>query len=187
MTEPALANRQQLAAYFAASGFTIGAEIGVGDGVYAQTLLAQHEALTLTLVDPWDDAGGNRRDEASYQRARTVLAPFAHRVVWLRLTSLEARRLVPDRALDFAFIDAAHDELSVTDDLLGWTPKVRAGGIVAGHDYYAIKQRPSSDVMRAVDAYVALNGLTLQVIPWDRGNPERDSRQPCWWFRVPGR
>lgn len=35
---------------------------------------------------------------------------------------------------DAVFIDAAHDEASVTADIAAWLPKVKSGGILAGHD-----------------------------------------------------
>jgi hypothetical protein len=41
---------------------------------------------------------------------------------------------VPDGSLSFCFIDAAHDYESVKRDLEAWGPKVRADGILAGHD-----------------------------------------------------
>ena len=40
-----------------------------------------------------------------------------------------------DGALDFVFIDADHEAGSVCSDLKAWFPKVRAGGVLAGHDY----------------------------------------------------
>jgi hypothetical protein len=50
-------------------------------------------------------------------------------------SSLAASRIFPDKSLDFVFIDAAHDYESVLTDLELWFPKIRDGGIIAGHDY----------------------------------------------------
>lgn len=38
-------------------------------------------------------------------------------------------------SVDFVFIDADHRYDSVRKDILSWFPKVRIGGIIAGHDY----------------------------------------------------
>lgn len=53
----------------------------------------------------------------------------------IRATSLEASKLYEDNSLDFVFIDAAHDYDNVKADLAAWFPKVKEGGILAGHDW----------------------------------------------------
>jgi predicted O-methyltransferase YrrM len=53
----------------------------------------------------------------------------------MKMTSLEAAALIPDGSLDLVFIDAAHDYPSVRADIDAWRPKVRAGGVLSGHDY----------------------------------------------------
>jgi hypothetical protein len=40
-----------------------------------------------------------------------------------------------NESLDMVFIDAAHDYLNVKNDIELWLPKVRKGGVLAGHDY----------------------------------------------------
>jgi hypothetical protein len=58
--------------------------------------------------------------------------------------SAHAAQLFQDGTLAGVFIDAAHDYESVKRDLAAWVPKVRAGGILSGHD---IEHEP---VQRAV-------------------------------------
>jgi predicted O-methyltransferase YrrM len=38
-------------------------------------------------------------------------------------------------SFDFVYIDARHDYASALEDIRDWWPKVRRGGILAGHDY----------------------------------------------------
>lgn len=48
--------------------------------------------------------------------------------------SIEAANRIVGR-IDAAFIDAEHTFLSLTSDIKAWLPKIRPGGIIAGHDY----------------------------------------------------
>jgi hypothetical protein len=51
------------------------------------------------------------------------------------LTSEEAAPKIPDGSLDFAYIDANHAYEYVKRDIELWWPKIRDGGMLAGHDY----------------------------------------------------
>jgi predicted O-methyltransferase YrrM len=57
-----------------------------------------------------------------------VNAELHQRISW------EAADSFADGSVDFVFIDAAHDYESVSKDLAAWWPKVKLGGIMAGHD-----------------------------------------------------
>lgn len=50
--------------------------------------------------------------------------------------SAEQAKHFEDRSLDFVFIDASHDTESVIRDIKAWEPKVRKGGVLAGHDIH---------------------------------------------------
>ena len=54
---------------------------------------------------------------------------------FMQMKSCMAANLVADDSLDFVFIDADHSYESVLDDIILWYPKVKSGGIIAGHDY----------------------------------------------------
>ena len=59
-----------------------------------------------------------------------------------------------DESVAIAFIDAGHDYGNVLQDILAWLPKIKPGGILAGHDI------DSPDVARAV-ADVLGNRITI--------------------------
>jgi predicted O-methyltransferase YrrM len=52
-----------------------------------------------------------------------------------------------DETIDFCFIDGSHEYEDVKKDIMAYLPKVKKGGILAGHDYDAIW----SGVIQAVD------------------------------------
>lgn len=43
-----------------------------------------------------------------------------------------------DGTFDFIYVDARHDRLGVLEDLQAWWPKLRRGGLMAGHYYTPI-------------------------------------------------
>ena len=49
--------------------------------------------------------------------------------------SVEVANRFPDESFDFIFIDADHEYESVLSDLCAWFPKLKPGGIIAGHDW----------------------------------------------------
>jgi hypothetical protein len=55
---------------------------------------------------------------------------------------------------DVVFIDAAHDYDNVRADIVHWSPQVKIGGMLCGHDY----EPNHTDVVRAVDECVGKPG-----------------------------
>ncbi|HEX8527586.1 class I SAM-dependent methyltransferase [Allosphingosinicella sp.] len=125
-------------------GLTIrGAELGVYRGEFAETILSRWPGRLL-LVDPWrylpDYLDSWNADDCAAEKnlaeTCTRLASFTDRIDILRRKSADAANLVADQSLDFVYIDANHSYESTSMDLKLWYPKVRAGGLVSGHDYF---------------------------------------------------
>jgi hypothetical protein len=129
--------RKDLGRWLKAQGYVTGAEIGVEQGKFAETLC--QAGLELLCVDPWRAQPDYRThlDQAAWDRLMVIacerLAPYPAAIV--RATSIEAAQNVKDRSLDFVYIDGKHDFISVCEDIATWRPKVRKGGVLAGHDY----------------------------------------------------
>ena len=158
--------RIQLPKLFDLLGFTEGAEIGVRKGSFSKDLVAANPKLHLLCVDPWcpspdyqEPTNNLRSMRDAYKIAKEALRPYD--VTLFKGTSHDAVSRVKDRSLDFVYIDGNHLEPFVTDDLHSWEPKVRRGGILAGHDYGFSKQ-PFIQVKSAVDKYVEHNAID----PW---------------------
>lgn len=141
---PVLKHRDDFGNLLESLKMRIGAEVGVQQGVFAEKVLRNWPScMKYYLIDPWvkqenysDRANvSNEVHEKFLQDTQERLAPFQHQIQFLRMFSVDAAIQIPDSSLDFVYIDGRHDYESVMQDLETFLPKVRRGGIVAGHDY----------------------------------------------------
>lgn len=60
-----------------------------------------------------------------------------------------------DNSINFCFLDGSHEYEDVKKDIQAWLPKVKTGGVLAGHDFYGINhpgyQKGWIGVFQAVD------------------------------------
>jgi predicted O-methyltransferase YrrM len=117
-------------------GFRRGAELGVWEGATLAYVLRMNSHLHMIGVDHWRAVGtyAGKDMQAAKAKALRAIAPYRDRVGLLELDTVSAAAEVPDGTLDFVFVDASHDLESVQADLRAWRPKVRAGGMLIGHD-----------------------------------------------------
>lgn len=172
---PGLLNRGEIPNLLNARGLTgEGAEIGVKHGQFSEYVLDHWKGRRLYSVDPWrefgrdvyhdDDNVAQREQDRNYEITRNRLARFGDRSKILRMTSEEAARQIPDASLDFVYLDARHDYASVKEDIALWYPKVKPGGVLAGHDYLEGKIGDTVfGVKPAVDEFIKATGLRLYV------------------------
>lgn len=182
---PKLASRRKLASLLNARGLTgTGFEIGVFEGAFSNYLLEYWRGEKLVSIDPWltwakDEYrdGCNREQEkmdAFYAATQRLLAPYGKRSEIWRTTSQEASVKVPDNSLDFVYLDAMHHEEAVTDDISYWYPKLRTGGMLAGHDYMnGTFPFGVFGVKTAVDRFVGLHKVDLHVTG--------EAQSPSWF------
>lgn len=117
-----------------------GAEIGVFRADTSVHLLKAFPELHLVCVDPFIEYTEHEHDKSQAvmseceRTARARLEPFCGRVTLIKDCSVPAAAPQPNESLDFVFIDAIHSFEAVLSDLEAWFPKVRRGGLVAGHD-----------------------------------------------------
>ena len=121
-----------------------GAEIGVDQADFAIAILREWKGSMLYCIDPWisgynDGDPISRRSqldrESDYDKARSRLFTYGDRTRTIRTTSGKAAKEFRDGQLDFVYIDGNHDAKYFSGDLYTWWPKIRNGGIIAGHDF----------------------------------------------------
>jgi predicted O-methyltransferase YrrM len=157
--------RRDLHKVFAELGYTQGAEIGVAAGKHAGQMLDAVPDLHLYLVDPYQGYFRYKQELCDKRYAIAQRRLGERSVTFMKMTSLEASQQVEDRSLDFCYIDGDHRFDAVMMDIILWAPKVRRGGIVAGHDFYAFYQ---SGVVDAVYAYVRAHNINSWYITWEK-------------------
>ena len=173
-------------------GYTFGAEIGVDKGGFSNHLLTKSDFEKFYCIDPWIDNFGSDNKNADFdpngskrmQECEETLKEFVQdgTAELVRATGLEASAEIPDEYLDFVYIDGDHSLEGIFYDIYAWTPKVRVGGVISGHDY---KDGPKSGmkdywgnhldygVKTVVDYYCARYGYKLNSV---------GGRILSWWF-----
>ena len=95
------------------------------------------KSIDFYCVDHWLPFSDSDNDPTKhlYETFLDNLQPVKKYFNALRLESVKAACLFEDESIDFVFIDASHDYNSVKSDIMAWYPKVKKGGVIAGHDY----------------------------------------------------
>ena len=114
-------------------------EIGSYSGE-GTVVIAKH-FKEVTAVDPWMN-GYDINDVASQQcPMKFVFQAFQDKtedlenVMFIKGKSIDALESIKDESCDFVYIDGDHRYEGVLADLHGWRPKLREGGVMAGHDW----------------------------------------------------
>ena len=157
--------RQDLHKIFAELGYKEGAEIGVASGRHAAQMLNAVPDLHLYLVDPYQGYFWYKQELCDKRKAAAQRRLDGRNVTFLHMTSLEASQQIADGSLDFVYIDGDHRFDAVMMDLILWARKVRKGGIVALHDWYAFYQ---AGVMDAVYAYTRAHNIGSWFVTWEK-------------------
>lgn len=150
------------------------AEVGVFAGRSLYAAAAQMQGATVYAIDAgrydYDEPGPGWTDAVceTTLRALETINPTL-RLNFLRADSVDAaRQLAADGVrLDSAFIDGDHSRDGATADIQVFRPLLKAGGIIAGHDYWPADR----GVMDAVHNELA----GFQIVPHTR----------LWHWRAP--
>lgn len=160
-----------------------GAEVGVCEKMFSETLLRYSKLKKLYSIDMWKYTDGTPMVK-EMNECRTRLSEFGNRSEIIVSESVAAAAGFADNSLDFVYIDADHSYDGVTADINAWLPKVVPGGVISGHDYLDWTSRKKVKgkfyaetcdlrVKPAVDDFIKTHPYDLKTT---RGI------NPSWWF-----
>lgn len=175
--------------------FVKGVEIGVWQGVFTSHMVA-NTSMHITGIDPWCETSshpdidydaedydpfavgvdGLLSHEARYIASVNALSRFPLQR-WSLLRSF-SHRVAPfiQNDLDFVYIDGNHDYESVSRDIKDWFPKLRAGGILSGHDY----NETNPGTKQAVNEFAKEQDLEFKITGTTPSKGDADA--PSWIF-----
>ena len=182
--------KQEFADLVASFGYKVGVEIGVREAELATLILQTPHVERYYLVDPWSHQESGYHpainipqsaQDANYKTAMERIRPYEERTVVLRMCSHEAASFVDK--VDWIYIDGNHayadlEKPGVRQDLHLWVPKVREGGMAAGHDFMDEQFPERFGVRTAVLEYFPEDQV-LHTVKYD--NP---INPPIWWTLV---
>lgn len=142
-------------------------ELGAWLGKSSSYLADNAGDRTVIIVDSWK---GSPNELGSTHRLATMTDIYEifkenmgdRKYIPIRGESKDVCGNFDDEVLDVVFIDATHTYEAVKDDINIWLPKVKKGGILAGHDY----EPAHPGVVKAVDELL----------------PDKEIMNYCWIY-----
>lgn len=152
----------------------VGCWLGKSVVYLAHAFAGYGKRVRIDCVDTWDggtdnvllkliDEMGGRQN--LYEQFCRNISGLPQIVDVHHMKSVTAAKRYANGSLDFVFIDAGHSYEDVFADIKAWYPKVRAGGLIAGHDF--VPGHPAGDlVVKAVLDF--FDDANLEIMPAGR-------------------
>jgi predicted O-methyltransferase YrrM len=147
----------------------VGAFCGCSTVFLAVEIINSGKDIKLDAIDKWDfnwDIGG--KSVSVYENFLQNIEPVKSIVTPYKLFSADAVKNYEDESLDFVYIDADHEYEGVKRDIELWFPKVKKGGVIAGHDYI----EGWDGVIKAVDEIFGKENLIIKRMSWIYNKPK---------------
>jgi predicted O-methyltransferase YrrM len=119
----------------------LGAYKGRSAAFMAVELRNSGKAVTFFVVDLWEHAADITRnashpyEPATLEECKANVDRAGYQVRYLQSDTVVAASVIQDQ-VDFVFIDGDHSYDGVIRDIKAWLPKVKPGGVIAGHDLH---------------------------------------------------
>lgn len=161
---------------------SIGAELGVFDGLFSQTIWEQLQPQRLFLVDLWANVTDMLRpDKNGNWVSNPIAGPNAWQLVRQRFAAQIADGRVqlvcaeaiawleslPPACLDWAYLDDDHRYQHVAQELEAASRCIRPGGAILGHDYCEVLP----GVIQAVDEFCQRRGWPIEAMTDEKPLP----------------
>jgi hypothetical protein len=127
-----------------------GIEVGCDVGAHAEALLRYCGVRHLTVVDLWD-----KEFYRGYCMGRLQSQGWKNKTAFLQMTSHQAAQGFGEDAFDFIYLDIGFSYELISEALVDWWPKLKAGGLMGCRNY-----APSTpENGRAINEFIELHGL----------------------------
>ena len=168
---------QMVAKFPSGSKFVeIGSWKGKSSAFMTVLIANSYKKIDFHCVDTWQGSiehHGREGLDRLYDIFTDNMKPVKDYYTAIRTPSLDGANRFEDNSLDFVFIDASHEYEDVKKDIAAWLPKVKIGGVIAGHDYYLGDTDYFPGVKQAVHESFDINDLTFQEDCWIHEVKER--------------
>lgn len=153
----------------------VGSWKGKSTAYLAVEIINSGKNIKVDAVDTWKGSPKENpalmndayvKTDTLYNLFLTNMSSLLHVVNPVRAESVVASKMYEDNSVDIVFIDACHHYDCITEDIAAWYPKVKSGGIFAGHDYHFV-----DSIKRAVDETF--------------GEANIESTELCWVYNKP--
>jgi predicted O-methyltransferase YrrM len=125
-------------------------------------IINQNRDVNFNTIDSFEGAtnSNDKNEVKAYNGISNILEEFKQNTKHLnkyfdsvKCLSHEGADFFNDNSVDVIFIDAGHSYEAVKKDIEAWLPKMKKGGIMAGHDYWAWEgvRKAVNEAFRQVD------------------------------------
>jgi predicted O-methyltransferase YrrM len=140
----------------------VGSWKGATGGAIGQVL--KENDGKLFCCDPWANATCNadHSDILEIFKKNISELELEDNVVIIREQSIDAYKHFEDESLDIVFLDGLHMYNYIAPDIIYFYPKVKKGGIIAGHDLNIRYETLNSEQQKEVDENINVNCVTVK-------------------------